>query len=67
MDIPALSIIKNQVQLKQDAGIAVLKKAMDTAEQGGNLVNQILDKVNEGHTVARGKLPHLGNSIDTFV
>jgi hypothetical protein len=32
MDIAALSIIKNQVQLKQDAGIAVLKKAMDTAE-----------------------------------
>jgi hypothetical protein len=67
MDIAALSIIMNQVQLKQDAGIAVLKKAMSTAEQGSKLVNQMLDKVDDGHTVAQGKLPHLSNNIDTFV
>jgi hypothetical protein len=67
MDIAALSIIMNQVQLKQDAGIAVLKKAMGTVEQGGNLVNQMLDKVNNGHTVPQGKLPHFSNNIDTFV
>ncbi len=30
MDIAALSIIKNQVQLKQDVGIALMKKVMDT-------------------------------------
>lgn len=67
MDIAALSIIMNQVQLKQDAGIAVLRKAMDAAEQGGSLVTQMLDKVNQGHTATQGKLPHLGNNIDTFV
>ncbi|MGI6491230.1 MAG: putative motility protein [Peptococcaceae bacterium] len=67
MDIAALSIILNQVQFKQDAGIAVLKKAMDTAEQGGSLLNQMLDKVKDGHTAAQGKLPHLGNNIDRFV
>jgi len=67
MDIAALSIILNQVQLKQDAGIAVLKKAMDTAEQGGSLLNQMLDKVKDGHTAAQGKLPYLGNNIDRFV
>lgn len=67
MDIAALSIIMNQAQLKQDAGIAVLRKAMDAAEQGGTLVNQMLDKVNQGHTATQSKLPHLGNNIDTFV
>ncbi|TYO95517.1 YjfB family protein [Desulfallas thermosapovorans] len=67
MDIAALSIIMNQVQLKQDAGIAMLRKAMDAAEKGGSLVNQMLDKVNEGHTVTQVKLPHLGNNIDIFV
>ncbi len=67
MDIAAISIIMNQVQLKQDAGIAVLKKAMGTAEQSGNLVNRMLDKVNAGHTVTQNNLPHLNNNIDTFV
>ncbi len=67
MDIAALSIIMNQARLKQDAGILVLKKAMDTAKQSGSLVNQMLDKVNEGHTATQGKLPHLGNNIDIFV
>ncbi|NLU49828.1 MAG: putative motility protein [Syntrophomonadaceae bacterium] len=67
MDIAALSIIMNQIRLKQDTGIAVLKKAMDAAKQNGSLVNQVLDKVNEGHNVTQSKLPHLGNNIDTFV
>jgi len=67
MDIAALSIIMNKVQLKQDAGIAVLKKAMGTAEQGSNLVNQMLDKVNEENTVTQGKLHHLGNYVDRLV
>jgi len=67
MDIAALSIIKNQVQLKQDAGIAVLKKAMGTAEQGSTLMNQMLEKTNQGNAAAQVNLPHLGNNIDTFI
>ncbi|AGL01682.1 YjfB family protein [Desulfoscipio gibsoniae] len=66
MDIAALSIIKNQVQLKQDVGITVLKKAMDTAEQGSTLVNQMFDKVHQGNIATQAKLPHLGNNINTL-
>ncbi len=62
MDIAALSIIKNQVQLQQDAGIAVLKKAIGTEEQGSSLVNQMLDKTVEG-----ANPPHLGSYLDAMV
>lgn len=67
MDIAALSILKNQAQLQQDVGIAVLKKAMGTAEQGGSLINRMLDKAAEGKAVAQVRMPHLGGNIDTFV
>lgn len=66
MDIAALSIIKNQVQLHQDVGVAVMKKAMGTAEQGGSLVNQMLSKAAEGKAEAQAK-PHLGSNIDALV
>jgi len=59
MDIAALSMITNQVQLQQDAGIAVLKKAMGTAEQGSSLVNQMMDK--------GANPPHLGSYLDAMV
>ncbi|WP_347491414.1 YjfB family protein [Desulfoscipio sp. XC116] len=67
MDIAALSILKSQIQLQQDAGIAIMKKAMSTAEQGGSLVNQMLDKAAEGKTAAQVKMPHLGNNINALV
>jgi hypothetical protein len=67
MDIAALSIIKSQIQLQQDVGTSLLKKVMDTAEQNAGLVNQMLNKVNDGPSVAQGKLPHLGNYIDRLV
>ncbi len=62
MDIAALSILKNQAQLQQDAGVAVMKKAMGTAEQGSDLVNQMLDKAAEG-----ANPPHLGSYLDARV
>ena len=64
MNIAALSIIKNQVQLKQDVGASLMKKVMDTAEQDSNLVNQMLDKVAEGKAAARAKMPHQGANVD---
>lgn len=67
MDIAALSIVKSQVQLQQDVGISVLKKAMNTAEQGGSLVSQMLDKVAEGKAAAQTMQPHLGGNINTYV
>ncbi|SHK30490.1 YjfB family protein [Desulforamulus aeronauticus] len=44
MDIAALSITKNQVQLQQDIGVAVIKKVMNAAEENGNLITQMLMK-----------------------
>ncbi|MBM7856048.1 hypothetical protein JOC37_002473 [Desulfohalotomaculum tongense] len=67
MDIAALAVIKNQVQLKQDVGMAVMKKAMGAAEQKGSLVNQMLDKMAEGRTESRNNLPHIGNKLDLYV
>ncbi|NLC07864.1 MAG: putative motility protein [Syntrophomonadaceae bacterium] len=67
MDIAALSIIKSQLQLKQDVGISLMNKVMETAEQNAGLVNQMLDKVNDGPSAAQGKMPHLGNYIDRLV
>ena len=67
MDIAALSIIKSQAQLRQDVGIAVLRKAMGTAEQGGGLVNQMLDKAAEGKAAVLSGLSYLGNNIDRLV
>ncbi|SFF95575.1 Putative motility protein [Desulfotomaculum arcticum] len=66
MDIAALSILKNQAQLRQDVGIAVLKKAMGTAEQGGSLINRMLDKAAEGKAAAQIMQSHLGSNINTF-
>jgi len=45
-------------------GIAVMKKAMGSADQGSNLMNQMLDKVNEWKAAAQVKLPHLSSNID---
>jgi len=40
MNIPALSVILNQAQLKQSASLAVMKLAMDTATaNAGGVVN----------------------------
>ncbi|NLJ76469.1 MAG: putative motility protein [Peptococcaceae bacterium] len=67
MDIAALSIIKNHFQLKQEAGIAVMKKALGEAKQGGNLVNQMLAKANEGQAATQAGMPGVGTNIDVYV
>lgn len=65
MDIAALAIIKNQVQLQQDVGVAVLKKVINTAKENGNLITQLMEK--SGDAVPQSKLGHLGNQIDLYV
>ncbi|WP_041274620.1 YjfB family protein [Desulforamulus reducens] len=65
MDIAALSIIKNHVQIQQDVGVAVLKKAMNTAEENGNFLTQMLGKGE--NSIPQAKSDHLGNKIDFYV
>ncbi|GAB6180176.1 hypothetical protein JCM14036_14950 [Desulfotomaculum defluvii] len=65
MDIAALSIMKNQVKLQQNVGVAVLKKVMNTAEENGNFLTEMLGK--GGHSIPQAKADHLGNRIDLYV
>ena len=58
MDIAALSVISHQNAVKQQAGIAVLKKAMDNMESN----NQALIKVME-----QSVNPHIGANVDIKV
>lgn len=57
MDIAALSIGLKQASLSQGVGIALTKKAMDTAEQNSD---QLLKMLEAPH-------PTLGKSIDLSV
>ena len=57
MDIAALSIVMNQSQLKQQASLAVVKKAMNTAEMNGSQLIEMLEKSTPPH-------PHLGHKVD---
>lgn len=65
MDIAAQSVLKNQAQLKTDVSTSLMKKVMDTAEQNGSLVNRMLDKVDQGQTMAQ--FQHVGNNVNIKV
>ncbi len=68
MDIAALSILKSQAQMKQSVGIAVIKKAIDSAGQNADIVSEMLEKVEQGKVLAQAlATPHLGRSIDILV
>ena len=43
MDIAALAMNMSQAQLMQDVGTAVLSKAIDTGEQMGREITQMID------------------------
>ncbi|MCF8009867.1 MAG: YjfB family protein [Clostridiales bacterium] len=52
MNIAAASIMQSQAQLQQNVGTALMKKAMDTAEQNGSFV----DKAAMGTVLLSGKM-----------
>ena len=55
MDIPALSIMMNHSQVKQQANISVMKMAMNTAEQNNVNLTKMLEQSVQ---------PHTGSKID---
>lgn len=58
MDIPGLSVAMSQANVVNDVNIAVLSKALDTMEESGELMVQMMEQsVN----------PHLGANIDVRV
>lgn len=64
MDIAALSMITSQAQLKQDVGVAMMKKVMNTAEQNSGAVKDMLESI---PNASAANMPHMGNSIDVRV
>ncbi len=58
MDIPGLSVAMSQANVINDVNIAVLSKTLDTVEESGELMIQMMEQsVN----------PHLGANIDVRV
>ena len=44
MDIAALSVLMSQGQVQQQAGVSVMKMAMNVAETQGNMMTDLLDE-----------------------
>lgn len=63
MDIAALSTAMAQNDIGTKIGIAVLDKAMDTAETTGAQLVQMID----GAAMQRSVTPHIGGNIDISV
>ena len=55
MDIAALSMALNQMNVRQEATVSVMKKSMDQAESNGDSVVKMLEQ---------SVLPHLGGSVN---
>lgn len=65
MDIAGLSVGLSQFKLQQQASLSVMKIAMDTAKEKGNMVTELA----EAGTKLMEQLvqPNLGKSIDIKV
>lgn len=59
MDIAMLSMIISQSRVQQDAGIAVMKMAMDTGKENATQMTEMIKNVAVD--------PNLGNHIDISV
>lgn len=56
MDIAALSIVMNQSKVQQNAGIAIMKMAMDTNNQTAAQMTEMMSDISAD--------PNLGNIVD---
>lgn len=63
MDIAGLSMAMAQNNIGTKVGVAVLDKAMNTAEAQGAQLVQMIDSAAMQHSVQ----PHLGGNIDISV
>lgn len=65
MDVQSISQLKTS-QVQQQAGVLVLKKAMDQSEGQAAMVNQMLNQSTQAITqqMERSISPHLGGNID---
>ncbi len=61
MDIALLSMSLSQMKVAQEAGISVMKMAMETDKGQGAKVTQILESTKQ---MEHSLNPHLGGNID---
>ena len=62
MDIAAMSILLSQGKVQQQAGISVMKLAMDTSKTQGDMLASLLGETTKALEMA--VQPHLGASVD---
>lgn len=62
MDIAALAMSLSTVKLQNDVGTAVLSKAMDTNEQMGQSIVNMIDR----SAMERSVNPSVGSNVDYY-
>ena len=65
MDIAALSMMMSQGRVQQQAGVSVMKLAMDVASTQGNMMTSLIDET--AKSLELSVQPHLGGSVDIRV
>ena len=65
MDIAALSVMMNQGQVQQQAGVSVMKMAMNVASTQGEMMTALLGET--AKSLEMSVQPHLGGSVDVRV
>lgn len=65
MDIAAVSIMLNQAKVQQQAGLSVMKMAMDT---GKNQIDELVEMLEQStKALDHAASPHLGGNIDITI
>lgn len=64
MDIAAMSMAMSQAKLQQNVGFALMRHVMDTAEQNGDMISQLLSDTGDIQALEQAAQPHLGGNID---
>ncbi|WP_446897194.1 YjfB family protein [Clostridium sp. LBM24168] len=59
MDVAALSIVMSQSKVQQDAGMAVMKMAMDSGKETAAQMTKMMSDISID--------PNLGNNVDRLV
>lgn len=62
MDIAAMSIVLSQARVQQEAGISVMKLAMDSGKASSEGMTQLMTDMTKA--MEQSVNPHLGGNID---
>ena len=65
MDIAALSVMMSQGRVQQQAGVSVMKMAMNVASTQGEMMTALLGET--AKSLEMSVQPHLGASVDVRV